>query len=68
MVFDFKQGNIKFSDQWMKVKIKSVQLNEEFFMMEESQLNQWVHKKPYGIIAQIQEMKDEEKDKIPIAV
>lgn len=52
----------------MKVKIKSVQLNEEFFMMEESQLNQWVHKKPYGIIAQIQEMKDEEKDKIPIAV
>lgn len=52
----------------MKVELKSEVISEEFMMMEGEKMSSWIHRKPYGIVAQIQSIKDEGKGQIPTEV
>lgn len=40
------------------MELRSELMNEEFVMMEGMQMNQQIHRKPYGIVAQIQAIKN----------
>lgn len=68
VVFDFQRSSIKFSYQGMEVELKSAIMDEELLMMEGRQMNQWIRRQPYGIIAQLQAITEGENAQIPTMV
>lgn len=66
VIFDFKQGSIMFAYKGAQVELNSENADEEFLMMEWE--NQWLRRQPYGIVAKIQAMNEEERDTLPTEV